>query len=246
MIGATNPLQATHRLDPRRLRDRGRPEHGPRVGFAPSRRPARSRCSSPSWAERGTAAMGAADPRLALAPAPGDPRAARDRVQVRSRRRGARGGPAARGGGRERLPQGRGRSPRPDAEQPVLGVDTVVCIGVADLYGKPGRRGGCARRRCARSAGRRHTVISGLCLIEDGRTADRGREHRGRVPAAGRRAARLVPRQRRVARTRRRLRDPGPRRGARGGDRGRLPQRRRAAGGDAARAGARAADGAAA
>ncbi len=39
VIGATNPLQATHRLDPGRLRDRGRAEHGPRVGFARVGRP---------------------------------------------------------------------------------------------------------------------------------------------------------------------------------------------------------------
>ena len=31
VIGATNPLEATTGLDPRRLRDRGRPEHGPRL-----------------------------------------------------------------------------------------------------------------------------------------------------------------------------------------------------------------------
>ena len=34
VIGATNPLEGDHGLDPRRLRDRGRPEHGPRVGLA--------------------------------------------------------------------------------------------------------------------------------------------------------------------------------------------------------------------
>ena len=33
VIGATNPLEAAPRLDPRRLRDRGRPEHGPRLGL---------------------------------------------------------------------------------------------------------------------------------------------------------------------------------------------------------------------
>ena len=31
VIGATNPLEATTGLDPRRLRRRGRPEHGPRL-----------------------------------------------------------------------------------------------------------------------------------------------------------------------------------------------------------------------
>ena len=33
VIGATNPVEAAPGLDPRRLRDRGRPEHGPRVGL---------------------------------------------------------------------------------------------------------------------------------------------------------------------------------------------------------------------
>ena len=51
--------------------------------------------------------------------------------------------------------------------------------------------------------------------------------------------ARLVRRDRRVARARRRLRDPGPRRRARRAHRRRLPQRRRPAGGGAARPRAR-------
>ena len=34
VIGATDPLKATHGLDPRRLRDRGRSEHGSRLGLA--------------------------------------------------------------------------------------------------------------------------------------------------------------------------------------------------------------------
>ena len=38
VIGATNPLEARTRLDPRRLRARGRPEHGPRLGLERVRR----------------------------------------------------------------------------------------------------------------------------------------------------------------------------------------------------------------
>ena len=34
VIGATNPLEAAPGLHPRRLRDRGRPEHGPRLRLA--------------------------------------------------------------------------------------------------------------------------------------------------------------------------------------------------------------------
>jgi septum formation protein len=54
---------------------------------------------------------------------------------------------------------------RPDAL--VLGVDTIVVLG-SEIYGKPADResAGAVLRALA---GRRHTVISGVCLIEDGR-----------------------------------------------------------------------------
>jgi septum formation protein len=55
-------------------------------------------------------------------------------------------------------------SDHPDAV--VLGVDTVVCIG-AWIYGKPPDLGA-ARATLLALAGRRHNVISGLCLIERG------------------------------------------------------------------------------
>jgi septum formation protein len=53
----------------------------------------------------------------------------------------------------------------------VLGVDTIVALG-ARIYGKPADRAAAAETLRA-LAGRRHAVISGLCLIEpgaDGRT----------------------------------------------------------------------------
>ena len=51
----------------------------------------------------------------------------------------------------------------------VLGVDTVVSVG-ARMYGKPADADE-ARATLTALAGRRHTVISGLCLIgADGRT----------------------------------------------------------------------------
>jgi septum formation protein len=53
----------------------------------------------------------------------------------------------------------------------VLGVDTIVALG-ARIYGKPADRAAAAETLHA-LAGRRHAVISGLCLIElgaDGRT----------------------------------------------------------------------------
>jgi len=48
----------------------------------------------------------------------------------------------------------------------VLGVDTVVCIG-ARLYGKPEDEAA-ARATLAALSGRRHAVIGGVCLIENG------------------------------------------------------------------------------
>ncbi len=52
------------------------------------------------------------------------------------------------------------------SEGPVLGVDTVVALG-ARLYGKPADPEQ-ARATLTALAGRRHAVISGICLIEDG------------------------------------------------------------------------------
>lgn len=53
------------------------------------------------------------------------------------------------------------------ADALVLGVDTLVSLG-ARLYGKPVDEAD-ARAMLIALAGRRHTVVSGLCLIEDGR-----------------------------------------------------------------------------
>jgi septum formation protein len=50
----------------------------------------------------------------------------------------------------------------------VLGCDTLVSLG-ARLYGKPADEDE-ARAMLIALAGRRHTVVSGLCLIEDGRS----------------------------------------------------------------------------
>jgi len=51
-------------------------------------------------------------------------------------------------------------------EAAVLGVDTVVCVG-ARMYGKPQDEAD-ARATLAALGGRRHAVIGGLCLIENG------------------------------------------------------------------------------
>jgi septum formation protein len=52
----------------------------------------------------------------------------------------------------------------PADELPVLGVDTVVALG-ARIYGKPLDRAQ-ARETLQALLGRRHAVISGICLIE--------------------------------------------------------------------------------
>jgi septum formation protein len=52
------------------------------------------------------------------------------------------------------------------AEALVLGVDTVVCLG-SRIYGKP-PDAAAAREALLALAGRRHLVISGLCVISDG------------------------------------------------------------------------------
>jgi len=48
----------------------------------------------------------------------------------------------------------------------VLGVDTIVAVG-ARMYGKPADAAA-ARATIAALSGRRHAVIGGVCLIEDG------------------------------------------------------------------------------
>jgi septum formation protein len=49
----------------------------------------------------------------------------------------------------------------------VLGVDTIVALG-ARIYGKPADAAE-ARATLSALSGRRHTVLSGVCLIADGR-----------------------------------------------------------------------------
>jgi septum formation protein len=55
-----------------------------------------------------------------------------------------------------------------DSERPVLGVDTIVSIG-SRMWGKPVDEAD-ARNTLLGLGGRRHTVISGVCVIADGRT----------------------------------------------------------------------------
>jgi septum formation protein len=60
-----------------------------------------------------------------------------------------------------------GGAPGGAAGARVLGVDTIVALG-ASLYGKP-PDAGAARETLKALAGRRHVVLSGVCLIEEGR-----------------------------------------------------------------------------
>lgn len=55
----------------------------------------------------------------------------------------------------------------PPGSPPVLGADTEVALG-ATIFGKP-RDGADAVRMLGQLAGRRHTVYSGICLIEPDR-----------------------------------------------------------------------------
>jgi septum formation protein len=56
----------------------------------------------------------------------------------------------------------------PDSGAAVLGVDTIVSIG-SRIWGKPADEAQAAETLRA-LGGRRHAVVSGLCLIADGQT----------------------------------------------------------------------------
>ena len=89
----------------------------------------------------------AADPRIALAAAARDSRAARDYVRAPGARSGrAEVGAARRDGARERLSQGGRPWPSSRSGGLVLGVDTVVAVGGL-TYGKPADADAHAGRR---------------------------------------------------------------------------------------------------
>ncbi len=120
------PARGRHRLDPRRLRARGRLEHGARLGLErvgrargrpvlPRARPDRRRARGCSGAARpmqpfAWTAARPPDPRLGEPAADGDPHAARRRARgAGDGRAGAGAGRAVRARGRERAAQGGGR-----------------------------------------------------------------------------------------------------------------------------------------
>ena len=198
------PARGHHRLDPRRLRDRGRPEHGPRLGLAGVGR-ARDRRSGSRSSD-----------------APRSPAARRSGARS-SRRSACRSGvdvdvdEIEEGTGAEvaldqRPAQGAGGRAAGEPATLVLGVDTLVALDGA-IWGKPADAA--AARADAAGAERAHA-----------RGRQRRRAGRRRQLGASQRTTRvtfreldeprrLVPGHRGMARTGRRLRDPGPRRRAR-------------------------------
>ena len=156
VIGATNPLEAAPGSIRGDFAHRGRPEHGPRLGLARVRG-ARGRAVLPRASGPTPARPPCAGPRLALAPAAGDPRAARGRP---SRSRPAdvdeEDARATRTRSRSRTRAARRRPPR-SAGELVLGVDTLVALD-GRIYGKPRDAGAGARdvERARRPHARRH------------------------------------------------------------------------------------------
>jgi hypothetical protein len=142
------PARGRARLDPRRLRDRGRREHGPRLRLARVGR-ARDRAVLPELFSRAMVP----DPRLALAAAAGDPRAARVAFEVRP----ADVEELARGPPHEVARENALRKARRSRRGPMASwcsASTRSSPWGADLR-QAGGRGG-ARRRCARCRARRH------------------------------------------------------------------------------------------
>ena len=118
------------------------------------------------------------------------------------------------------------RGPSTAATAPVLGVDTEVLCG-GELLGKPADAAeaeGCWRRSRGDARGRLRPLPA-----DAGLGGARTRRRRVSPSAAHAARPRALPCERRVGGPRRRLRDPGPRRRPRRADRGRLPERRRAA-----------------
>ena len=188
------PARGHAGLDPRRLRHRGRPEHGPRVRLAGVGQ------------ARGRAVL----PRpLVLASASPQRRAILEEVGVAvrgaaGRRRGGERGRPACGRPRERAPQGAARCPA----RLVLGADTIVALD-GDILGKP--RDAAQAREYVGTAERPHARGGGRDRAGP-RRRDRGhggRDHARDVPRVRRRDARRVRGDRRVGGARRRLRHPG-------------------------------------
>ena len=192
------PARGRARLDPRRLRDRGRPEHGPRLGLAGVRR-ARGGAVLPR-AVPGVARLTGArsGSELVLACRSPQRRAILEQLGVAVRGRGRstceeRRGRARRRRARERAAQGA----RPCEARPERGRARRrhVVASALEICGKPPDEEA-ARETLRRLAGRTHAVVSGVALVDEG-GAVRADEATTEVdvPPARRRADRLVPRR---------------------------------------------------
>ena len=186
--------------------DRGR--DGPHATTASSRPSGRAsgrprRSGRPASA--GERSAGSADaPRLALAAAARDPRAARHSVRRRRAAYEEHGDDPRRARAR-----GQGALRRGRRAQPVLGVDTAVVVdgGRSASRAAPPRR-----RRCSSGspAGRTRSSRGSASHAARGRSSTARR--RGHVPPADSARPRRLRRRAASGRARRRLRDPGPRR----------------------------------
>ena len=215
------PARGFARIDPRRLRARGRVRTSCTAPTRPSPRPARSRSSSqnsertcsrspPAHRSDGRSSSDSASRSKLWCPRWRSSRLAtrsRSRPQNAMRKaRAVRGAARRRGGARRR----HGRRARRRALR------------------QASRRGACPCDAAVPER-RTHTVVGGLALLRGEEERVERREHPGELPRAGRAHARLVPRAGGVARARRRLRDPGCGSGAGARGEGRLRECRRPA-----------------
>ena len=214
VIGATEPARGGDRLDPRRLRDRDRAEHGPRLGLAgvrrardravlrrltPRSRPERRATASSSprarrSGGRSSSASGSTSP-CGSPTWPSSSRASRPRS--RSRTRCARRAPCARPGAASWCSAATrsSRSTGASTASPPTSAQAAATIRAL--------------------AGRTQEVVSGLAVLRRRRGAHRGGQRPpGHVPRARRGAGRVVRGDGRVAGALGRLRDPGRGRGA--------------------------------
>ncbi len=150
------PAAGDHRVDPRRLRDRGRTEHGPRFGC--------DRVGGP----RGGAVLPTSG--LILASRSPQRRAILEQLGIEFSVAVPAVEELEAGPPTEVVLENAYRKASAVAaksgEALVLGVDTIVCLG-SQIFGKPPDVAG-AREVLLALAGRRHLVISGLCLVDDG------------------------------------------------------------------------------
>lgn len=136
-----------------------------------SRRRAKSACSSPT-SEIGNDPSALSDKRLILASRSPQRRAILDQLGIAFEVRATDVAELESGPPEEVALENAYRkaaaAATPADELPVLGVDTVVTLG-ARIYGKPRDRAH-ARETLQALLGRRHAVVSGICLIEPERT----------------------------------------------------------------------------